>query len=179
MNRRPTPQEFAPYYGRYVEHVPDGDVVATLVRQGESLGALLDGLPEARGDHRYAPGKWTIREVTGHIMDTERVMAYRALRFARGDATPLASFDESTWAASGEHGTRTLGSLVAEFRAVRAATIALLSNLSPAAWDRTGVASGYEVSVRGLAWIIAGHALHHQEILKTRYLGAGVETPAV
>lgn len=179
MNRRPTAQEYAPYYGRYVERVPDGDVVATLVRQGESLGALLDGLPEARGDHRYASGKWTIREVAGHIMDTERVMAYRALRFARGDATALASFDENAWAASGEHGTRTLGSLVAEFRAVRAATIALLSNLSPGAWDGTGVASGYEVSVRGLAWIIAGHALHHQEILRTRYLEAGVEAPAV
>ena len=170
---RPGPDEFAPYYGRYITRVRDGQIVATLREQlGDTLG-LLRAIPESRGGHRYAEGKWSIRECIGHMSDTERVFAYRAMRFARDDRTALPGFDENAFVANSAFDQRTLSSLADEFEAVRRATVALFDPLTPDELLRRGTASDNPVSVRALAWIIAGHELHHREILATRYLVAG------
>lgn len=166
---RPEADEFAPYYGTYVGAVPDGDVTRTLAQQGETFLARLKHLSEEQAAFAYAPGKWTVKEVVCHIADAERIFAYRVLRIARGDATPLASFDENTYAATSGANDRTLETLLGEFAAVRGATLALLRWLPEAAWTRRGTASGKEVSVRGLAWIMAGHAIHHESVLKDKY----------
>jgi hypothetical protein len=167
---RPSANEFAPYYGTYVNKVADGDIVATLKTQIGSTLEYLRAIPEARGGHRYAEGKWSIREVIGHMSDAERVFAYRALRFARADATPLPGFDENEFMKQSRLDDRSLASLIAEFEAVRAASVALFDGLFPEEWTRHGSASGKDVSVRGLAWIMAGHEVHHLEVLKSRYV---------
>ena len=169
---RPDATEYAPFYAGYVARVPDGDIVPQLARQVDDTAALVRGLSDAQGGFRYADGKWSVKEVIGHLADTERVMAYRALRAARGDATPLPPFDENLFVANARFDARTLPDLVAELRAVRAATIAFLSRLTSDEGARRGVASGHEVSARALAWIIAGHELHHAAVLRERYLSA-------
>lgn len=167
---RPAPDEFAPYYAPYIERVPEGGLVGILERQVEGTRRLLAGLSEEGAEHAYAPGKWTIKEVVGHITDTERVFSYRALRIGRGDTTELPGFDENLYVPAGTFGARTLASLIAEFEAVRQATVWLLGTLPPEAWLRRGVASGHTTSVRALACNIAGHELHHRAILEERYL---------
>lgn len=171
---RPDPSEYAPFYAGYIAGVPDGDLVAMLERQVEETAAMMAPLTERRGDFAYAPGKWTIKEVLCHVVDAERVFAYRALRIGRGDPTPLAPFDENAWAPNSGAGARTIADLVAELRTVRAATLALLRHFPAEAPTRRGTASGKEISVRALGWIIAGHERHHQRILRERYLEAGV-----
>ena len=166
---RPQAGEFAPYYQKYVDRVPAGDLLALLARQGEETAALLGKVKESAAGHRYEPGKWSIREVLGHVADAERVFAYRALRFARGDEAPLQSFDEKAFVAGGGFERRTLADVIAEFRAVRQATLTLLRSLDDAAWARGGTASGNHVTVRALGYIIAGHEAHHVAILKERY----------
>ena len=166
---RPGVDEFAPFYAGYVAGVADGDITKTLAEQGEALLSRLKGLSEAQGGHAYAEGKWTVKDVICHITDAERIFAYRALRIARGDGTPLASFDENAYAAESGANDRPLDTLLGEFAAVRGATLALLRWLPEAAWTRRGTASGKEVSVRALAWIMAGHAMHHANVLKERY----------
>jgi uncharacterized damage-inducible protein DinB len=166
---RPNTDEYAPYYQKYIDRVAAGDVITLLARQIEDTAALLANVKEADAGRRYAPGKWSIREVVGHVSDAERVFAYRALRFARGDEAPLQSFDENTYAAAGGFDRRTLADVVAELRAVRQATLALLRSLDEAALARAGTASGNRVTVRALAHIIAGHEAHHVAILKERY----------
>jgi hypothetical protein len=170
---RPRTDEYAPYYQKYVDRVPAGDLLALLTRQGDETAALLGRVKESDAGHRYAPDKWTIREVLGHVSDAERVFAYRALRFARGDEGALLSFDEKAFVAGGGFERRTLADLVAEFRAVRQATLALLRSLDEAAWTRGGTASGKHVTVRALGHIIAGHEAHHVAILKERYRVGG------
>ncbi len=167
---RPGDDEFASFYGSYVAGVPDGDVTRALARQGESFLRLLKDIGEQKAAFAYAPGKWTIKEVILHMADAERIFAYRVLRMARGDATPLASFDENAYTPMSAANDRPLDTLLGEFAAVRAATLALLRGLPEEAWTRRGVASGKEVSVRALAWITTGHALHHERILRERYL---------
>ena len=166
---RPSPDEFAPYYGTYINKVRDGDIVSTLRAQFDTTLAYLHSIPDSRAGHRYAPGKWSIREVVGHLSDAERVFSYRALRFARGDETPLPGFDENEFMKRARLDDRPYAGLVAEFEAVRGATIALFDSLFPDEWTRHGSASGKDVSVRALAWIVAGHEMHHVDILKTRY----------
>jgi hypothetical protein len=168
--RRPTPDEHAAFYAGYVARVPDGDLIATLERAGASMLALLRAVPREREQHRYAPGKWSIRELVGHCVDAERVFAYRTLAFARGDAHPLPGFDEQEWARASNAGERPLAELCADWEGVRAATVRLLRGLDGAALDRVGNASGWPVTVRALAWIIAGHAAHHRAVLEERYL---------
>lgn len=169
-HERPDSGEYAPLYAGYVARVPAGDIVGILRRQVGETRALFEELGEERGDHAYAPGKWTIKEVVGHLADSERLLSCRALRFARGDETELPGFDEKAYAPAGRFGRRSLRSLLDELEAVRAATVALFDGLPEEAWLRRGVANRNPVTVRALAWIIAGHELHHREILKTRYL---------
>jgi hypothetical protein len=167
---RPAPDEFAPYYGRYIEKVLDGDIVATLRDQIEETRSVLRDIPESRAGFRYAPDKWSIREVVGHISDAERIFAYRAMRIARGDETPLPGFDENEFVRRARFDDRSYSGLIQELAAVRSATIALFDSLFPEEWTRRGIASDKGVSARALAWIVAGHEKHHVTILKERYL---------
>jgi len=166
---RPQPGEYAPYYERYISLVQGEDILETLDRQRRDTMLLLSGRDEADGDFRYAPGKWSAKEVLGHMCDTERVFAYRALRFSRADATPLAGFEQDDYVRNGPFANRPLADQVEDFIAVRRATLSLLRNLDEAAWMRRGSANKNEVTVRGLAYIIAGHELHHRSILEERY----------
>jgi uncharacterized damage-inducible protein DinB len=170
MNQRPAADEYAPYYHRYIERVADGDIESVLEEQIGGTLALLRSLGEEDGDRAYAEGKWSIKEVVGHVADTERIFSYRLMRAARGDATPLPSFDENAFAAAGAFGARTLASLTDELAAVRAATVALVRGLPEGAWDHRGTASGHGFSVRAAAYMIAGHEVHHAGLLRTRYL---------
>lgn len=169
-DRKPGHDEYAEFYRKYVERVPDGDIIAILATQIEDTLAVVRDLTEQQALHAYAPDKWSVKQVIGHITDTERVFSYRMLRFARMDTTPVASFDENEYAANAMSDARPLASLIAELAATRRSTVALLAGLPADAWTRTGPASGYDVSVRALAWISAGHELHHREILGSRYL---------
>ena len=167
---RPASNEYAPYYDRYIKLVPDGPIVDTLRRQIAETTALLGALPESKGDHRYGPGKWSVKEVLGHVIDSERVFSYRALRFARGDEATLPGFDQDLYVPAGAFGRRTLRSLIGEFGTVRAATLLLYENLDEAALSRSGIAAEFRMSVRALAWTIAGHERHHVGVLRERYL---------
>ena len=145
---RPAAGEYAPFHGGYVHEVPEGDVLALLERQGKETIALLQGVGETKSGHRYASGKWSIREVVGHIIDAERVFTYRALTFARGDPNALPGFDENGWASVSNADARTLASLIDELSAVRAATLALFRSLGDVELARHGTASGHRVTVR-------------------------------
>jgi hypothetical protein len=166
---RPQAGEYAPYYDRYVSLVRGDDILNTLDQQRRDTMLLLSGRDEEDGDFRYAPDKWSAKEVLGHVCDTERVFAYRALRFARADATPVAGFEQDDYVRNGPFAQRPLADLVEDFIAVRRATLSLLRNLDEAAWPRRGIANKNEVSVRALAYIIAGHELHHRRILEEKY----------
>lgn len=166
---RPEPSEYAPNYEAYISRVPKGDLLKVLEEQRLATQQLLAALPEARALHRYAPGKWSVKEVVGHVTDSERVFAYRALRFARADDKPLQGFDENAWVPPARFDARSLKDLAAELDAVRGATIALFRGLDAEALTRRGTANDNSVSVRALAWIIAGHERHHVGILHERY----------
>lgn len=167
---RPDSSEHAPYFEKYIALVPDGDIVEIVASQIEDTARLLSGVGEAKALYRYAPGKWSLKEVVGHLADTERVLSYRALRFSRNDQTPLAGFDENVFVAHASFDARPLADLVEEFRHVRQATVALFCRMTPEMAARRGVANQNEVTVRALAYIIAGHERHHVAIIKDRYL---------
>lgn len=167
---RPDTSEYAPYYDRYVSLVPEGDILRLLTEQLQSTLSLLEKVSESEADYAYAPGKWTIKEVLGHIIDGERVFAYRALRIARGDQTPLAGFEQDDYVRNGSFGKRTLAGMLEEFECVRRSTIHLLGSFNSEAWSRRGTASDNEVSVLALAYIIAGHERHHANVLREKYL---------
>lgn len=167
---RPTAQEYAPYYARYIDLVPAGDIIDILRRQMEDTVNLLSSLTEEQANHRYAPEKWSVKELIGHIIDSERVFAYRALRFARSDKTPLPGFEQDDYVKNGDFDNRQLSDLAKEYEHVRSASIYLLGQLSEDAWSRTGTANDVEVSVRAIAWILGGHEMHHKEVLRTKYL---------
>lgn len=168
--QRPASDEYAPYYGTYIDKVTEPDLEAALGAQRRSTADLLAGLDEARAAHRYAPGKWSLREVIGHLADAERIFAYRLLRIARRDETPMPGFDENTYVPAGEFERRPLSQVAAEYGDVRAATLALLGGLTPEALARRGTASGKPISARALAFIIAGHEKHHIDVIRERYL---------
>jgi len=169
---RPQPGEYAPYYERYISKLPGNDILAILDQQRREMLLLLSSRSEADGDLRYAPGKWSVREVIGHICDCERVFAYRALSIARGDETPLPGFDENAWAENAAWATRHTEEIIEDYIAVRRASISLFRNLDEAAWGRRGVANRNEVTVRALAYIIAAHELHHRRMLEDKYFAA-------
>ncbi len=170
MLERPPADEYAPYQAGYVASVPEGDIFEILSRQGTQFPDFLRSIGEARGGHRYASDKWSIKEMIGHVNDTERVFSYRALRFARGDETPLASFEQDQYVPVGNFNARTLASLADEFAHLRAATLDLYYHLEPDALARRGSASGFVVSVRAMAYVIAGHVAHHERVLREKYL---------
>lgn len=169
--QRPAPGEFAEFFAGYVAMVPQGNLLEILEQSGRDLVTMLRGVPEARGDFAYAPGKWTLKEVIGHVSDTERVFSYRAVRIARGDTVALPGFDENAWVPNSGAAQRTLGDLLDEFEAVRAASVALFRSLPREAVARRGTASNREITVRAIAYITAGHPLHHARIIREKYLG--------
>jgi DinB family protein len=166
---RPQPDEYAPYYGRYISLVAGDDILTTLDEQRRQMLLLLCGRSDAEGDFRYAPDKWTAKEVIGHVCDTERIFAYRALRIARADTIPIEGFEQDDYVRNGPFARRPLGELIEDYIAVRRATLTLLRNLQEDAWSRRGVANKNEITVRALAYIIGGHELHHRRILEEKY----------
>jgi hypothetical protein len=167
---RPEKNEYAEYYETYVSLVEETDIVSALQNQLAELENLFAALAEEKGAHAYAEGKWSIKELIGHLIDGERVFAYRAFRFSRADQTALAGFEQDDYITYGNFNNRPLADLIEEFSLLRKANLHLFKNLSAEAWFRTGTASDAEVSVRALAYIMVGHVRHHANILKTRYL---------
>ena len=170
MTTRPGHTEAAEYYFTYIDRVPDGDICARLETQGREVLALLHAVPDGRSRHRYAPDKWSLRELLGHLSDTERLCAARAFWFARGFDTPLPSFDQHVAVAAAGADERPWPDLLAEFAELRRVTVTFFRSLPAPAWDRRGVASGKSVTVRALAWVAAGHVTHHIDIVQARYL---------
>jgi uncharacterized damage-inducible protein DinB len=167
---QPQTTEYAPYYGKYTALVPEGDILETLSSQLENTLSTLRALSEEQAASRYAPGKWSIKEVVGHMIDGERIFTHRALRFARNDSTPLPGFEQDDYVGAGNFDRRSINDLIEEFEQVRRATLCLLRSLDEEAWLRRGIASEAEVSVRALAYITAGHETHHMQIIRERYL---------
>ena len=166
--QRPTPDEFAPSHEGYVRHVPAGDVRMLMRTQLHETIALFSGVDDQKATQAYGPGKWSLKEVVGHLNDAERVFAYRLLRVARADETPLAAFEQDAWVPTSGANQRSLASLLLEFAAIRASTMALIDSIPEAAWTRRGTASGKPVSARALVYIMAGHERHHVSILRER-----------
>jgi hypothetical protein len=169
---RPEPGEYADFYEKYVALVPGNDIVAALESQRVQMAQLFAGRGERDGNFRYAAEKWTVKEVLGHVTDTERIFGYRALRIARGDQTPLSGFEQDDYIRAGNFTDRSLADIAEEFTLVRNATSAFFRSLDAEAWVRRGVANKNEITVQALAFIIAGHEIHHREILKERYFPA-------
>ena len=167
---RPKADEHVEYYSKYIDRVPDGDIVATLERQIPETISLLRGIPESRVDYRYAPGKWNIRQIVGHLGDGERVFQYRAWRFSRADTTPVPGFDENLYVANAPFENVEMNDLIDELEQLRRATLHMFKNMDADSMSRRGVANNAEVSVRAIAWIIAGHETHHMQVLRERYL---------
>jgi len=166
---RPEPGEYAPYYDRYISLVSGSDILTTLESQRRQTLLLLSGRDDSDGNFRYAPEKWTAKEVLGHVCDTERIFAYRALRIARGDRAPIEGFEQDDYVRNGPSAQRPFAELIEDYIAVRRATLTLLRNLDEPAWLRRGIANKNEVSVRAIAYTIAGHELHHRRILEDKY----------
>jgi uncharacterized damage-inducible protein DinB len=169
---RPAAGEFLSYYGVYIDQVPDGDIVQTMSAQNPETLKLIRSLSEADGDKRYAPDKWSIREIVGHIIDAERIFVYRALRFARADQTGVPGFDENAYVTNAPFAHVSLADLADELDHVRRSTAHFFANLDEQMMSRRGAANGHEVSVRALAWILTGHEIHHVKVIRTRYLNA-------
>jgi hypothetical protein len=166
---RPGPDESAAFYHGYISQVTSEAIGGLLVRQLDELERMVTPLDDAAARYRYAPGKWSVKEVLGHLADAERIFAYRMLRIGRGDTTALPGFDENAYVPAGRFDDRPLAAIVAELRAIRQATLALAEGMPPDAWTRVGEASGKRVSVRALLYIIAGHVTHHSRVLRERY----------
>ena len=167
---RPQPAEYDPYYQKYVGLVPEDEIVPALDGQTDELDKLFDGVPEEKGTFAYADGKWTLKEVLSHLIDGERMFAYRVFRIARGDKTPIEGFEQDGYIENSHANRRTFSELLNEFRLLREANVLFFKNLETGDWVRTGTANNVEVSVRSLAWIMVGHIRHHTAILRERYL---------
>ncbi|RED54732.1 DinB family protein [Cohnella lupini] len=168
MNQRPSEEEYAGDAGEYIRLVPEGNIIDNLLAQEKQMTELLASLSESQSAYRYAEGKWTLKEVVGHIADSERVMTYRLLRFAREDQTPLPGYDQELFIPP--FGSWTTAQLAEDYRAVRQSTITLLRGLPTEAWSRKGTANNLSITVRALAYGIAGHELHHMGVIRNRYL---------
>ena len=170
MIPRPAPDEYAPFYQRYVDYLPpEVDILAYLQEQGEAVAHLIDGLTEAQ-NAPYAPDKWSLKQVAGHLLDTERIFAVRALCFSRNEPAPLPGFDQDRYVVNASFEARTFTSLAQELRAVRSGTLWLFRTMPPAAWTRGGTANGAWMSTRAVPYVIAGHEQHHLRLMRERYL---------
>jgi hypothetical protein len=167
---RPERTEYAPFHETYISKIQTNDILATLDEQQRQMLLLLSGRTDTDGDIRYAPGKWSVKEVLGHVCDGERILSYRALCIARGETTPLPGYDENSYVANAPFSRRSLTDLIEDFTAVRRATLSLFRNFDDEAWMRRGKANNNEVTVRAIAYIIAGHELHHRQALEEKYL---------
>jgi len=167
---RPAPGECAEYYRGYIDQVPDGDIIELLGWSLDDSIATLEEVPPERRDHRYAPGKWSLREVVGHVVDTERIFAYRALRFARADTSELPGMEQDDYVRHGRFARRPWDDLLEEFESLREANLALFRSFEEEEMDRGGIASGHPVTVRALLWIMAGHERHHLGVIRGKYL---------
>ncbi|WP_462408655.1 DinB family protein [Neobacillus sp. Marseille-QA0830] len=170
MMKRPNENEYPEYYVPYVQLVPDGDLLQILKENLKQVTELFNNISENDADFRYAPNKWSIKEVLGHMTDTERIMTYRLLRIGRGDRTPLAGFDETIFVTGSEVRQLPVKKILEDFTAVRNATITLVQNMPESAWANVGLANEMEVTARAIAYIIAGHEMHHRNIVTDRYL---------
>ena len=166
---RPAPGTYGEFYHKYIELVPDGDLRRLLPVIFDANFRALRTITADKEQYRYDAGKWSIREVIGHLADAERVFTYRAMRVARADATPLPSFDENSYVRAARYDDIPLDQILSELMAVHASTILLFENMADEAWDRTGIASNNPINVRALAYIIAGHEIHHLNVLRERY----------
>jgi hypothetical protein len=169
-DQRPDANEYGDYYHKYIIRVPDGDVVDTLASEIAETRSLLLSLDDTVASSRYAEGKWSVKEVVGHMIDCERVYNYRALRFSRNDAIPLPGFDENAYAAAANYHIRTLPDILDELQNLRRSTVDFFMHLSPDMWSRRGSANGHPCTVRAVAWILAGHERHHRGVISDRYL---------
>ena len=167
---RPLPGEYAEGYAPYITAAPDGDALALLGSQLDEVLALFSGLSEAQGAHRYAPGKWSLKDLLQHLSDAERIFAYRCLRIGRGDATPLPGWDENTYAGSASADARPLAELLADFRAARLSSLALFRSLPDGAWTQQGNSNGRNITARCIPYIDLGHVAHHLAVIRERYL---------
>ena len=167
---RPAKTEYATYFGTYIDKVGDGDILDILARQIDQTVATLSQVSEPDAEYRYAPGKWSLKEIVGHMSDTERIFVYRAVCFARGDQQPLPGFDENTYVTNASFDDRTLADHLAEFKAVRAASLFFLKGLNADELMRTGTANKNPYTVRAIPYILAGHEKHHMGVVKERYL---------
>ncbi len=166
---RPSESEYAGFYAGYVSLVPETDALAVLQAQPAELRQLAAAIPAGRETHRYAPGKWSVREVFGHLTDGERVFGYRAFCISRGDKASLPGFDENEYVAGAGYDQRPVAELADDFAALRGSNLAVLRRLEAEAWRRSGTANGTPVTVRALAFIMAGHVRHHLGVLRSRY----------
>ncbi len=167
--QRPEKNEYAEFYANYVSLVEEADVVSALGKQTNQLRELLKDVSARKEDFRYASGKWSVKELIGHVIDAERIFAYRALRISRSDQTPLAGFEENSYVAQSNFSQAALADLIEEFSLLRAANVLMFRNLTDEQWIRHGTASDAAVSVRALAFIMVGHVRHHTNVLKERY----------
>jgi uncharacterized damage-inducible protein DinB len=172
MIERPNKDEFAPYYLSYVNLVSEGEIISILEQQRNDFILMLTNVSEGQGYFRYAPGKWSVKEVIGHMVDTERIMAYRLLCIARGEKASLPGFDENQYVAQASFNSQTIEQLIENYSIVRQSTILLLKSLDTESWIKTGSANHSEITVRALSFIIAGHELHHRHIVNDRYLNS-------
>lgn len=171
MLARPLDEEIGGHFGTYIRQVPDGDVLAILEQQGVDAVSLFRSLPEEQGNYRYAPGKWSLKELILHMSDTERIMTGRLLRIARGDATPQPGFEQDDYVAASQADRLTLAYLIDDYAALRRSTLSLLRGIADEAWTHRGVASGVTMSARAFAYVVAGHERHHLNVIRDRYLG--------
>ena len=167
---KPAPTEHAPEFSNYVALVAEGDIIQTLEQQIENSLSLLRTIPSDKANFRYAPDKWSVKQLLGHLIDSERIFSYRALSFARNDQTPLPGYEQNDYVREADFDSRNLADMVEEYATVRRATIQLYRPLNETEWLRHGKANENDVSVRALAYIIAGHELHHMDLLRSRYL---------
>lgn len=166
---RPTASDFAAEHAGYVSLVPEDDVVSAIEKQSSETQRLLSSLDDARGDYRYAEGKWSVKQVIGHLIDAEQIVRYRALAVARGETAPLPGFDEELYVRNANFDDWTVGDLAELYAVTRRATIVFFRNLAKEAWDRRGIANDRPISVRGMAFVIVGHERHHLAVLRERY----------
>jgi hypothetical protein len=171
MISRPERNEYADFYANYISKVPNGDLLNFMELQPDEFNGLLNGLTDEQAMQQPAPGKWSVKQVLGHLCDTERIMGYRALRFARADKTEIEGFEQDDYVAAANSNDRSTTELLSELKSVRGSTLSLLESFATTEPERSGIANGKSISVRALAYVIAGHAQHHLELLRKQLAG--------